>query len=208
MVKDYGNLTWKLVLEAIIPLSFVLGLLALARLNSPRICSIQLQYQILCGLVCAYLHPLTRSAPSWSSHCVVMAACCCCLWWRWWSDALWATLIRLWLHLLSCYLQIVVLEIFSVISKIWSSSFNSKLEDNQLESWMYMCINHNSLPEVVGGLLYAYLHPPFRADDVSGLVMATAHHCSPWWRWWGCRFVSNSHRVMTALIVILPSDCC
>jgi len=86
--------------------------------------------------------------------------------------------------------------------------FHFKLEDNQLESWMYMCIKHNGLPEVVGGLLYAYLHPPFRADDVSGLVMATAHHCSPWWRWWGCHFVSNSHRVMTALIVILPSDCC
>jgi hypothetical protein len=44
---------------------------------------------------------------------------------------------------------------------------------------MYMCIKHNGLPEVVGGLLHAYLHPPFRADDVSGLVMATAHHCSP-----------------------------
>jgi hypothetical protein len=154
--REYGNLRWKLVLESIIPLSFVLGFLASARLNSPRIFSIQFQHQILCGLVCTYLDPLTWSAPSWSSHCVVMAACCCCLWWRWWSYALWATLIRLWLHLLSCYLWIVVLEMFSVISKIWSSSFISKLEDIQLESWMYMCTKHNSLPEVMGGLLYAY----------------------------------------------------
>jgi hypothetical protein len=29
----------------------------------------------------------------------------------WWSDTLWATLIRLWLHALLCYLHIVVVEI-------------------------------------------------------------------------------------------------
>ncbi len=37
-----------------------------------------------------------------------MAACHCYLWWRWWSDALWVVLTRLWPHLLLCYLQIVV----------------------------------------------------------------------------------------------------
>jgi hypothetical protein len=31
---------------------------------------------------------------------------------RWWSDTLWATLMRLWLHSLLCYLQIVVAENF------------------------------------------------------------------------------------------------
>jgi hypothetical protein len=33
-----------------------------------------------------------------------MAACHCRSWWRWWSVTLWATLMRLWLHSLSCYL--------------------------------------------------------------------------------------------------------
>jgi hypothetical protein len=37
-----------------------------------------------------------------------MTACHCYLWWRWWSDIMWATLIRLWLHSLWCHLQIVV----------------------------------------------------------------------------------------------------
>jgi hypothetical protein len=40
-----------------------------------------------------------------------MAVCHCYSWWRWWSETLWATLIRLWLQPVSCYLQIVVEEI-------------------------------------------------------------------------------------------------
>jgi hypothetical protein len=39
----------------------------------------------------------------------------CYSWWTWWSDTLWATLIRLWLHL-SCYHQTVVVENFSAIA--------------------------------------------------------------------------------------------
>jgi len=27
---------------------------------------------------------------------------------------------------------------------------------------------YNVLPKILGGLLYAYLHPPYAADDVSG----------------------------------------
>jgi hypothetical protein len=69
---------------------------------------------------CIMVHPdlgrllYTQSTPtirSWWSQWVVMAACHCYLWCRWWSDTLWATLIRFWLHLLLCYLQIAVLEI-------------------------------------------------------------------------------------------------
>jgi len=48
---------------------------------------------------------------SWWSQWVVMAACHCYLWWTWWSDTLWATLIRSWLHPLSCYPQIAFVEI-------------------------------------------------------------------------------------------------
>ncbi len=37
-----------------------------------------------------------------------MAARHCHSWWRWWSVTLWATLMRLWLHSLSCYLQLLL----------------------------------------------------------------------------------------------------
>jgi hypothetical protein len=36
--------------------------------------------------------------------------------WSWWCDTLWVTLIRLWLCSLSCYLQIVVVEVSLQIS--------------------------------------------------------------------------------------------
>jgi hypothetical protein len=42
---------------------------------------------------------------------VVRPAHHCFLWWRWWSDTLWVTLVRLWLHLLSCNLWTIVVEI-------------------------------------------------------------------------------------------------
>jgi hypothetical protein len=44
---------------------------------------------------------------SWSQW-IVMAACHCNSWLSWWSNALLATLVRLWQHFLSCYLWIVV----------------------------------------------------------------------------------------------------
>ncbi len=46
----------------------------------------------------------TLTVGSWWTQSVVMAARHCRLWWRWWSVTLWATLMRLWLHSLSCYL--------------------------------------------------------------------------------------------------------
>jgi hypothetical protein len=53
--------------------------------------------------------PIVRSW--WSQWVVVMAAHHRYLWWRWRCDTLCATLITLWLHLLLCYLQTVVVEI-------------------------------------------------------------------------------------------------
>lgn len=46
-------------------------------------------------------------------QCIVMAPCHSCSWWRWrWSDTLWVTLRRIWLHSLSYYLESAVFEIF------------------------------------------------------------------------------------------------
>ncbi len=64
--------------------------------------------EIVCRLLYTYLHPPIRR---WWSQWVVMVALHCYLWCScWWSDTLWATLIRLWLLSLSYYLQ-TVLEI-------------------------------------------------------------------------------------------------
>jgi hypothetical protein len=56
-------------------------------------------------------------------------------WWRWWSDTLWATLIRLWPHSLSCYPQTVVksflcnlidmLSVFLWEKWMWQANFIS-----------------------------------------------------------------------------------
>ncbi len=51
-------------------------------------------------IICLY----TPIVGSWWTQRVVMAACHYHLWWRWWFVTLWATLMRLWLHSLSCYL--------------------------------------------------------------------------------------------------------
>ncbi len=56
-------------------------------------------------------------------------------WWRWWSDTLWATLIRLWPHSLLCYPQTVVksflcnlidmLSVFPWEKWMWQAKFMS-----------------------------------------------------------------------------------
>jgi hypothetical protein len=60
---------------------------------------------------------------------------------RWWSDTLWVTLIRLWLHWLSWYCQIVVVEISlqfyrypvqtSLDERVNQQSFDTPLNCNQ-----------------------------------------------------------------------------
>ncbi len=49
----------------------------------------------------------TPTVRSWWSQWGVMAAHHCYSWGRWWSDTLWATFRRLWLHSLFCYLQLL-----------------------------------------------------------------------------------------------------
>ncbi len=62
------------------------------------------------NLLYAHLHPPTVG--SWWSQRVIMAACHCYVWWRCQSDTLHVTPISLWLHLLSCYIQIAAVEIY------------------------------------------------------------------------------------------------
>jgi hypothetical protein len=65
---------------------------------------------------------------------------------------------------------------------------------------MFQCL-YNGLPNFLGRLLDAYLHPLLGADELSGshgslslpFVMKVMV----------CHFVSDSHEVMTALIVVL-----
>jgi hypothetical protein len=67
----------------------------------------------------------TPTVRSWWSLLVVMAAHHCYSQWRWWSDTLWVTLIRLWLHPLLFHHQIVVVEIslqFHTYEQILSSN--------------------------------------------------------------------------------------
>jgi hypothetical protein len=72
----------------------------------------QILYNGMPKILGGFIHTdLTHCLRSWLSHWVVMATCHCYSWWRWWSDTLWVSLIRLWLHSLSCYLQIVVVGI-------------------------------------------------------------------------------------------------
>jgi hypothetical protein len=56
------------------------------------------------GVYCIIIYSSTPTVRSWWLQLV--AACHCYLWSMWWSDTLWATLIRLRLHSLLSYLQI------------------------------------------------------------------------------------------------------
>jgi hypothetical protein len=78
-------------------------------------------------MVCPKLQP--PSVTGEISGVVVMAACCWPLWWRrwWWSDTLWVTLIRLWLCSLSCYLEVVVMQLSLHSHKLYLISVKSSL---------------------------------------------------------------------------------
>jgi hypothetical protein len=59
------------------------------------------------------------------------------------------------------------------------------------------------LPKFLGRLLYAYLHPLLGADELSGYSHGSLS--LPFvMKVMVCHFVSDSHEVMTALIVVLP----
>ncbi len=62
---------------------------------------------------------------------------------------------------------------------------------------------YNGLPKFLGRLLCAYLHPLLGADENS----ASSHGSSSLlfvMKVMVCHFLSDSHEVMTALIVVLP----
>jgi hypothetical protein len=66
---------------------------------------------------------------------------------------------------------------------------------------MFQCL-YNGLPNFLGRLLYAYLHPPLGADELSGSHVSLS---LPFvMKVMVCHFVSDFHEVMTALIVMLP----
>lgn len=60
--------------------------------------------------------------------------------------------------------------------------------------------------EVLCGLLYTYLHSRVGVDNASGyswqLITAYCNESD------GLTFVSNSQKVMLALVIMLPSNCC
>ncbi len=113
-----------------------------------------------------YTMPTIRSR--WTQW-VVTAACHCYSWWRWWSDTLWMTLIRLWLHLLLCYVWIVVVEIslqflyllFILVSTLQLKDPIFKTSDNSL--WPIM---------VTMGLIMAVDCLYWIADRALHLVMS------------------------------------
>ncbi len=59
-------------------------------------------------IIIYYLHPLIEI---WWTQGVIRAACHCYSWWRCSFDNLWVSLVRLWWHSLSYYLQIDIVEI-------------------------------------------------------------------------------------------------
>ncbi len=60
----------------------------------------------------------TPTVGSWQRQWVIKAAHHCYSQWRWWSDTLWATLIRLWLYSLPCCLPFLCCGELCAISDI------------------------------------------------------------------------------------------
>jgi len=81
-----------------------------------------------------------------------------------------------------------------------------KIPDDRISGHSFL---YNDLPEISGWLLCTYPYQTHCWSWTNRWVVMTAHHCCSWWRWemvW--HFVSNSHKVMIMLIVILSSKCC
>ncbi len=66
---------------------------------------------------------------------------------------------------------------------------------------------YNGLP-IFAGEIYTHLYPLFRSWQ-SQLGVMGAHHCYSCWKWWPeTIWETDTLKVMTALIVRLPSECC
>jgi hypothetical protein len=102
------------------------------------------------------------SAPtigSWWSQQVIMAARHCSSWWRWWSDTLWATLIRLRLHSLWCHLQMVAVEISLQLHRYRCIQFG--LWEILAQSWKPLAVIFCGRGEIVSILCNCFLSISF-----------------------------------------------
>jgi hypothetical protein len=67
-----------------------------------------------------------------------------------------------------------------------------------------MQIVYNGFPKFLGRLLYAYLHPLLGAELMNSVGSHGGLSLPFVMKVMVCHFVSDSHEVMTALIVVLP----
>ncbi len=71
----------------------------------------------------------------------LLAALQCYWWWKWSSETLWATLIRLWLHSLSCYCWTMKLSLQNPLGfKDWVSKY-SRIWGCLLLTWFWWELN-------------------------------------------------------------------
>jgi hypothetical protein len=76
----------------------------------------------------------------------------------------------------------------------------------EMRQKLNMQLLYNGLHGILGGLFYTYLHPWWKLMKSVGshgsLSLLFVMEVTVW------HFVTNSHKVMTALIVVLPLECC
>ncbi len=84
----------------------------------------------------------------------------CHTWWSWWSDTLWATLIRSWLHSLSCYLQDVV-ENYLQFHNFFLFGFLVFVARSCFMGWTFFC----SVP--LFPLVGSWFEPAFVAPGIA-----------------------------------------
>jgi len=132
---------------------------------------------------------------------VVMAVCHCHLWWRWRSDALWVTLTRLWLQLLSFYLHVVDVKI-SLESHRYSSSMShlfyhcSTASNWTKQHWAWYTMLSWTLKGEPSSFGFSVWNPygisaDFNACKLSSLTGA----CIPTRKWWIFSLMCGSKKV-------------
>ncbi len=81
---------------------------------------------------CSILSPHLLLVSWWTQWGVMLAACHCCYsWWRWWSDALWLTLIKV-----TMAIFIFVCVFFFLVCLNWE---NSHLQQKNCCGWSFLC---------------------------------------------------------------------
>jgi hypothetical protein len=136
------------------------------------------------------------------------------------SDTLWAALLRLWLQPLSCYVQIVVVEVslqwhryihITAICDEGSDGLTLCEHLSLIRLWLHLlsCYVQTVILEVslqFHGLLYAYTsHFELMKSVCSHGSLSMLFVMQKVMVW---HFESNSHKVMTAFSVMLASNWC